>query len=242
MMSNKKVKIKKMSKRKAIIAIVIAALLVPYMALHKSESFLRSRVVKLKSSEGSCSGEQIRAPSGADYILTAGHCAVLADAQGSITVEMENGKEIQRKIIAESGSADLLLLEGIPHMRGIDIASSANPGTEVRTFTHGSGYRTYKTTGELVQQRHIQMLLGMGECSSKAPKYKTEAIEIFGFQLKVCTLSVDLMMTTAMVVPGSSGGMVVNSSGDLAGVVSGGGDSFGGLVLAKDINEFVSGY
>lgn len=232
-----------MSKSKPLCALLIAAVLVPYLALHKSDSYLRNRAVKLKSPHGSCSGEQVHLKSGADYILTAGHCAALKAADGSITVELENGKEIQRQVIAEDMKSDLLLIQGVPGLRGIDIAAATFPGQEVRTFTHGSGLKTYKTSGELIQEQDVMMMAGEGACPIEAPKYKSMNIEVLpGLSFDVCILAVREVVTSAMVVPGSSGGMVVDSSGDLVGVVSGGDTKFGLLVTIQDINAFLAGY
>jgi len=233
----------KKKKRCIIIALALIAAIMAPMLGTVSERSLRNRVVKLKAARGSCSGEQVRAPSGESFILSAGHCSLLADASGSITVELESGAEIQRKIIAEDPKSDLLLIEGIPGMRGIDIAKSAGPGTLVRTFTHGAGYKTYKTSGELVQESHLNIFFGEGACPSKAPKFKEINIEIFpGLILSACLLSVTEMTMTAMIVPGSSGGMVVDSAGALVGVVSAGDGKFGQIVLLSDIQAFLAGY
>jgi len=102
-----------------------------------SDAYLRERVVKLQSKRGSCSGEQVRAPSGQDYIVSAAHCIILKDSDNNIQVVKEDGTILMRKVLAEDSDSDLLLIEGLPGLRGLNIAESAAPGQYVKTFTHG---------------------------------------------------------------------------------------------------------
>ncbi len=215
----------------------------------KSEHFIKNRVIKLTSGQGGCSGEQIHAPSGKDYILTAAHCIVLKNESNEIQATTEYGVSLPRKIIAEDPYSDLLLLEGIPGLRGLDIAESDYRNQEIRTFTHGALLDTYKTTGVLINDREVQVPIDIISSEAqeaaciKMPKNKVGEINIFGlFVFKVCVLNVDEIATTAMIVPGSSGGPVVDGYGDLVGVVSAGGNGFGWLVTLHDIRHFLHNY
>jgi S1-C subfamily serine protease len=58
----------------------------------------------------------------------------------------------------------------------------------------------------------------------------------------MCFLKVVEVATTAKVVPGSSGGMVVDDVGDLIGVVSASNGDFGFLVRLQDIKNFLAKY
>src|SRR5258707_12043226 len=88
----------------------------------KSDTYAMQRTVSIKGKYGQCSGEQIEAPSGETYILTAAHCRNLADDGISMVIITEDEKRLMRKIIAEDSYSDLLLLEGIPNLDGIKIA------------------------------------------------------------------------------------------------------------------------
>ncbi len=240
---------KKKSKtsHKAIKAFAIACILfmAHSLASGRSDSYIRERVVQLTSERGSCSGEQIHTANGGDYILTAAHCRILADKDGTMTVARENGSKLRRRVVAEDGASDLLLLEGLPGLKGLDIASHSRETQEVRTFTHGAALKTYKTEGVLVEDKQINVLIGAiiddaGQAACEAGGAKMKSLDL-GF-LKACVMSVTETITTAMIVPGSSGGAVVDSSGSLVGVVSAGGDSLGALVRLSDIHAFLAGY
>lgn len=207
-----------------------------------SDDHLMNRVVKLVGKEGgSCSGEQVRAPSGTDYILTAGHCMPLA-SDGAIDVITEDGRKLSRRVIAEDMTSDLALLEGLPNLEGIKI--SVEPLSRhqiVRTFTHGAGFDTYKTEGAIIQlEYHAQVLIGsvVSEDSCKGQKYKV-VDTFFG---PMCTLDVVETVSIAMTMPGSSGGMVVNARGELVGVVSAGNEKVSLFVTLKDIKSFLFNY
>lgn len=208
----------------------------------RSEDWLRNRVVKLTGNDVLCSGEQVKAPSGRNYILTAGHCKATIGADGSVDVSADDGKHARRRMIEEDPYSDLLLIEGLPDDReGLSIAQSDYQQEHVRTYTHGAGMDTYETRGDLVMLKDLQVFAEFAspeDCSSK-PKYKMLDTGFFG---EVCIMDVIEQASTAMTVPGSSGGMVVDDSGNLVGVVSAGGEGFSYFATLKDIQRFLSGY
>jgi S1-C subfamily serine protease len=216
----------------AMLACVIAASHGPA----KDEDYLRERVVKLVGKDGgSCSGEQVRAPSGEDYILTAAHCRVLAQ-NGEIEVKADNGKHLMRRVIAEDKSSDLLLIEGLPHLEGIHVAEDVQARQNIITLTHGYGFDTYRTEGVIVQKEfQLEVALGEADETCKGEKYK-KVPSIFG---ELCVMSVVETVSIAMTAPGSSGGMVVDENGDLVGVVSAGNEKFSMFVRLKDIRNFL---
>lgn len=238
-------KVKKHLKRLAIVTVL--ALVVTHLCFMRSESWLRSRVVKLSSARGMCSGEQIHAPSGVDYILSAGHCKDLA-VNDEMTVTDAEGNVTKRKVIAEDPSSDLLLIEGIPGLRGLDIADSDSAKEHVRTFTHGSNMATFKTEGEIIQSKQIQILVDIimnEEQEAKCvryPKFHKISMDTFFGEIKACVMELDETASTASIVPGSSGGMLVDDSGDLVGVASCTDGKFGYFVSLHDIKKFLSGY
>lgn len=226
----------------ACLCLSLAMLLGHMRSSSKSNQWLRDRVVMLIGNGALCSGEQVRSPSGKDYILSAGHCHALADGNDNIEVITEDGRHLSRRVIQEDPMSDLLLLEGIPNLQGIDIAEHSRRFEHVRTFTHGEGHKTYKTEGDLIDEQHLDVLLGEASDKCDMPKEKIKTMQIFIFEIKACVLSVNETITTAMIVPGSSGGMVVDDSGKLVGVCSASDSPFGALVRLKDIKAFLRNY
>lgn len=247
----------KSSKSKSILNKIIYSSLMVFLAaslcvgheskMHRSDAYSMQYTVKItNANRGQCSGEQIKAPSGQTYILSAGHCRDIA-INDNYTITTEDGRTLQRKFVAEDPESDLVLIEGIPNMGGLDIAKSSYKRQHVRTFTHGHGLDTYKTEGQLIAEKEVNIGVGyilteddLKKCS--APKFRVAEVPFGPFVMQVCVMSVTEHVTQAMVVPGSSGGMVVNDTGELVGVVSATDGSFGFLVQLKDIRHFLSGY
>lgn len=204
-----------------------------------SDRVIRSSVVKLASAKGSCSGTQIEAPSGKKYILSAAHCNALA-YDGIIAVHTEDAGIYMSRVLEEDESSDLLLLEAAPGVPAIKIAKDISRFSSLRSFTHGNGYPTYKTSGSYIGEDVVQFEdygVSMEKCTKK--KNKIEKVNIWGIELSFCTVKVVGSITNVPAVPGSSGGLVVNNAGELAGVVSAGNESFTFLVTLKDINRFL---
>lgn len=241
--------------KKKLIAAAIMLVMLPCMLMsaasedRSSDEYAMKRAVKIfNPKKGSCSGEQVRAPSGKDYIMSAGHCKGLMDQDGNFLIQTEDGSLLQRKLIAEDPASDLLLIEGLPNLEGLHIAQGSYRKEHVRTFTHGKGYDTYKTEGNLVGITFIEIPLKEGlvdpanpvQCNMPKNQYY-EGMTFFG-RMYVCTIAVNEMVTTAKIVPGSSGGMMVDDNGDLVGVASASDGQFYYFVTLSDIAKFVRGY
>lgn len=238
-----------MSMKLNLIRAVLAAVAVSLIASMaygkpKSDRYIRNRIVRIKNERGMCSGEQVRAPSGKDYILSAAHCDGMADKDGIFHIIMEDGTRIDRKRVSVDPLSDLLLIEGIPGIRGLDIAKSIGRFQKLRNFSHGHDYDTYVTQGDVVQDSRIQIMTGiilseedLKACSG-APKFK------IGYMyniIPICLLDVTETVTTIPIVPGSSGGADVNDQGELVGVNSASdGEGFGFIVRLSDIQSFLS--
>ena len=213
---------------------------------YTSDVDMHKVVLQLEGNGGKCSGEQIETDSGHEYVLTAAHCKNLQE-DGSIQVTTEDGRTLMRRIIAEDQYSDLMLLEPVPDMKGIKLASSWERNQHIRTFTHGGGLPTYKTEGELIASMHIDFELWMidsleSEDLCSKPKHAVKSVRTFFGDFKICALSANEVATTAMTIPGSSGGMAVDDNGRLVGVVSAGGRNIGFLVPLEAIQDFLYNY
>lgn len=206
-------------------------------------------MVRLNGPKGSCTGVQINAPSGKQYILSAGHCAPIA-VNGSIMASVDGMRPIARKIIEEDRTSDLLLLEPLPYLKGVNLASSTRVGEHLRAYTHGARFATYEATGRIIDHRKIgvvdHIMTTDGEeskCTENGEKYSVAEVGFLFLTIKACMLNIDSYATTLHpIVPGSSGGGVVNDYGDLVAIVSAGDGTFSYLTGLEDITKFLQSY
>lgn len=235
--------------KKVIVSLLILSLLGMYeLASYTRESTIRSKVVQLfGEKKGSCSGVQVHTPSGKDYILTAAHCSVLAESDNTILVRTDSSRFTPRHVLEVSPVTDLMILEGVPGLKGISVASSYEIGQHLRSFTHGAGLDTYRTEGDLIQEKTIDIAIDMISSEEDAlacslPKYKILSISTFFGEVRICALHLNMFISTTRVVPGSSGGGIFDDRGNLVAIVSGGDAMFGAFITLTDIQTFLSSY
>lgn len=210
-------------------------------AIKASDNYIRNRVVQLTGNEHLCSGIEIKTPSGKKAILTAAHCAALLE-NNMLTATSENGDEDVVSMIAIDPAHDLMLLTSLDG-KSINIAKSVHKHQKVHSLTHGHGFITYRTDGEMLEERTLIIPvfeINSQEDEDKCPATPYEKI-IFDFSTgkQYCMLKLTLQGITAKIVPGSSGGPILNSAGELVGIVSAGDDVFGFMVPLRSIHHFL---
>lgn len=205
---------------------------------HATDKFIREQVVMLDGNHNSCTGVQVVAPSGKIYTLTASHCrSLLTDNAVGATYENAEGDLIY--YVEEDPQSDLLLLSS-NHNLGVFVASKIYAHQKVHTLTHGMHLPTYRTDGALLSIQLVQVALfpltteNMKECMN-APKLKI----YLGDPFPLCLMTTYDQMATALVRPGSSGGPLLNSAGDLVGIVSAAADGISAFVTLDDIKRFL---
>jgi hypothetical protein len=211
-------------------------------ACHRPEP--RARAIRLTGSKGACSGTQIRAASGVDYILTAGHCREITD-DDTVMAERPGWPPIVRRIIQVSEKTDLMLVEGLPGFPGLPVATrEPRPGDRLTALTHGHALDVYRDDGEFIQLKIILVPVRPiasqdDEAACRLPKYRIVDL-LF---MRVCVLRIEAMVSKMPgIVPGSSGGSVLNDLGELVGVAFAGDGTFAFIVRSKEIRQFIRGY
>jgi len=262
----------------ALIVAVIATLAVGVLKLpevhnHWLHSKVGSRVYKIQdqANGGGGTGFAVKAPSGQSYILTNDHvCGVSADGQ-SVLVTDDKGDSMRRRIISHDGNSDLCLIEGVPGVEGLSVASTQpSRGDTIYVVGHPRLMPTHVSSGEMLGKEDVTLILGpisvIDPVSGKeeqidpakggilpemcmAPKNSQENIEInllfFTVQVKFCMLNVKDTYTTAVTIhPGNSGSPAVNFWGNVEGVAFAGSSetNWGNMLNLKDIKAFLKNY
>lgn len=207
-----------------------------------SDLFVRNQVVLLESDQGGCTGVQVIGPSGHVYTLTASHCKplLIGDKMKAIT---ESGITYLVSLIAEDPSSDLLLLSS-DSPTGVFVANEIFQHQKVHTLTHGHRMPTYRTDGELLDVQKVAVVLfdanesNVQQCSNM-PKLQLVGVPGLGMY---CMMETYQMMATAGIIPGSSGGPLLDASGNLVGIASATNGSFSAFVTLSDIKTFLKDY
>lgn len=176
-------------------------------------TFRKDSIVQIKGRGGSCTGYEIKAPSGHDYLITAGHCVMRMDDTLSFDITTDAGGHVKRKAIALDSASDLLLIEPVPGLKGYEIADFDYKYEFIIIDGYGYGLPAWEVTGRIIGD----------EPSDVNPAW----IET---------------LTSAGAVPGHSGSPVFDPDGRVIGVLSTSNKIVSGFVRLSDLKAFLKGY
>lgn len=208
----------------ALVFITISTLSFGQLPQVEANEFAKKSVVMIYSQSGGCSGVNVKTPEGKFYIVSAGHCRGLLWAKFAM-LEDYSGSSYVVRFIKESKMDDLMLLEGVPTLPYLELPSYTDlkEGTKIKTYTRGGGAPTYRTDGIIKGVKSVQdfRVGDMRLCSLGIPKYVFKINEQPGIRFKECVLKVHTTVTTAKIIPGSSGGPLLDLDNSLIGIVVG---------------------
>jgi len=190
---------------RALLIIVIslgAALLlhtIYYKAIGISDADVRKRVYKIQSNTGNCTGVQVRAASGKVVMLTAAHCfglfsRIVPGGRITATAIAENGTKTVIEYVDRDDYLDLMIMTKV-NDDFVFLANNVKLHQRIHSTGHGLGLPLFSTEGELVTTTTCQFM-PMPDCIMLGP----------------------LMLGTALVLPGGSGGPLLNNQNELIGI------------------------
>jgi hypothetical protein len=192
---------------------------------HRSNEFARDHVVQLSGNHVLCTGIEIQAPSGSVYTLTAAHCEHMVGDDGKVDFEDEHHNTGRIKIIKKDNVVDLMLLDQAMNS-GFRIAKKLYVYEPVHSMAHGIGMPSYRTDGEILFESRI---IEMTVCTDSW----------------TCITPPGRIVATVPVLPGASGGPLLDSSNDLVGVIDATYNQFpifSAHVTLGDVKDFLKGY
>lgn len=165
---------------------------------HAHDDYVRNRTVLLHlPTGGSCTGTMTQSPyNGKYYIVTAGHCFHPAPPTqyigGDSTYgELENGQIAYLELLKVDYTNDIAVLDN-PWSRGLTIGNLASPHESVKVIAWGAGVPPYVSCGEII--RSVFVFDNDGH-------------------------AVQRLLSSARIIPGCSGGPMVNDNNELVGIM-----------------------
>lgn len=183
-------------KNRGVILAVLLLIGFLYYQLSQDDGMVAAKYVVRVSTEdgGKCTGVEVKYKNNF-YILTAAHCVgdlPLEIFTDTATISYPDETSMISKILRVDAVQDVAVIEATRNV-GLLLARSVFENERVHTVTHGGSYPLYRTDGNLIKENYLS--------SERFPEF-------------IRTL------TTAWVIPGSSGGPLLNANEQLVGIIT----------------------
>lgn len=234
-------------------SIVVLSLLSHNIHTAYLEKKVADQVVYMRSPEdakqqGSGTGFHMKTPNGHVVLVTNSHICGLANDKGEILVQekQHSGRLIKRRVWERFGKNDLCVVEPLPGYSGLEMSNDVEVSDNIWTFGYPLGEGLNISSGRVKDFKKIWLMADdvktMAQC--KGERYKQEKFMWFIFIVEVCMKSFDSIATDAPTYPGNSGSPMVNSFGNVVGVIfaANGASAWGYAVPLSDLKELMSAY
>lgn len=239
--------------------ILIVSLILIYCALSGIDKWQSSRLMEKMSKsivfirspegaahQGSATGFEVKAPSGAIYTLTNAHvCGLEKDGVVMIEEKLHSGRLIPKRIIEVFSDNDLCLVEGLAGYEGLSLASSYEMGDLNYAIGYPLGESINISSGFLKQIADIQIPLPeIANSDCKGPNLLIGSVQTIFGPIEMCFIKRNAIQTNIPIYPGNSGSPMFNASGQVTGVIfaSNRATAWGSAVPLESVISFLSAY
>lgn len=210
-------------KKVAVVAIVaFTAYNAPNWHLRYMENRAGQVTIKvLKNEQGTSGGTgfHVKSLSGDVYIMTNAHvCQLSADGE-FIFVQLKGSTRVmKRKIVEVYAEHDLCLVQALPGVRGLSVASSVSKGESMRAVGHPLLKSLRSSLGQYLDDVNIDVAVEIFGTKESCNNLKGQFAVAMGF-VPVCIKTYSAIETNIVAYPGSSGSPVINIWGNLVAVL-----------------------
>lgn len=188
------------------------------------------------------SGGIVQGPSGAHYLLTNSHVCMVTRYKGMVRATFPDGTLVEGKIVKDSLAMDLCAAKIIKRANSLKIAKKLQLNQVVCTRGYPRGIVTNSCgrVGGMTLWGAVFPLELIGKCPAGTQEY----INPYSDTLLGCSQMFISTLVSVYSRPGSSGSPVVNTRGELVGVVSSwhpDNEYDSGMVPLSQIQEFFKG-